>query len=133
MSAPDQLEPMPPRRELVQRWEALMGRSPPPGFSSTRLYRGIRYAEQVAADPTLQRLDRQVSRRLRQLARQPQPRRRNILPGTRLLREWRGATHEVEVTDQGYLYRGTTYRSLTAIAGIITGTQWSGPKVFGLK
>lgn len=82
MSAPDQLEPIPPRVELVQRWEALMGRSSPPRFSSTRLYRGIRYAEQVAADPTLQRLDRQVSRRLRQLARQPQPRRRNILPGS---------------------------------------------------
>jgi len=133
MSGPDLPDPMPARAELISRWEALMGNPPPSGFSTIRLFRGIRYAEQVAADPALQRLDRQVNQRLKQLARHPLPRTNKILPGTRLLREWGGATHEVQVTDQGFLYRGTIYRSLTAIAGLITGTQWSGPKFFGLK
>lgn len=133
MSGSNESEKLPDRADLIVRWEHIMGTPPPSRFSSVRLYRGIRYAEQVAADPELQRLDRQVNQRLKQLARQPNTKKQKILPGTRLLREWHGTTYEVLVTDQGYMYRGTTYRSLTAIATLITGTQWSGPQFFGVK
>ncbi len=54
-------------------------------------------------------------------------------PGTRLIREWNGILHEVEVLDDGYLWRGQRHRSLSAIARAITGTKWSGPRFFGLK
>ena len=57
---------------------------------------------------------------------------RNITPGARLLREWNGRTYEVEVTRDGFLWRGKNYRSLTAIACEITGTKWSGPRFFGV-
>jgi hypothetical protein len=53
--------------------------------------------------------------------------------GTRLVREWRGEAHQVELTDRGYLYRDSYYASLSHIARRITGTQWSGPRFFGLK
>lgn len=53
--------------------------------------------------------------------------------GTCLIREWRGATHEVLVTSQGFEYAGKTYKSLSAIARAITGTPWSGPAFFGVK
>lgn len=56
-----------------------------------------------------------------------------IHPGTRLLRQWRGDTHEVVVADSGYEYRGATYHSLSEIARKITGTRWSGPAFFGLN
>ncbi len=56
-----------------------------------------------------------------------------LRPGARLLREWRGATHEVRVGPHGFEYAGTTYKSLSAIARAITGTPWSGPAFFGLK
>jgi hypothetical protein len=52
--------------------------------------------------------------------------------GTRLVREWHGALHEVEVLEDGYLWRGARHRSLSAIARAITGTKWSGPRFFGL-
>ena len=55
-----------------------------------------------------------------------------IKPGSRLVREWHGRTHTVEVTDSGFDYEGKPYRSLTKIAFEITGTQWSGPRFFGL-
>lgn len=58
--------------------------------------------------------------------------RRTLSPGVRLLREWNGQPHVVDVTDGGYLYDGTTYRSLSAIARHITGAHWSGPRFFGL-
>lgn len=57
----------------------------------------------------------------------------HLRPGARLLREWRGATHEVRVDTHGFEYAGTTYKSLSAIARTITGTPWSGPAFFGLK
>ena len=52
--------------------------------------------------------------------------------GSRLLREWNGITHSVEVTDRGFAWNGKTYRSLSVIARTITGAHWSGPRFFGL-
>ena len=57
----------------------------------------------------------------------------NLGTGTRLVREWHGATHYVEVEDTYYHYRGKNYQSLSSIARLITGTRWSGPRFFGLK
>ncbi|MBT3625804.1 MAG: DUF2924 domain-containing protein [Gammaproteobacteria bacterium] len=57
----------------------------------------------------------------------------NLKPGTRLLREWHGQTHQVEVQTNGFAYNGETYNSLSEIARVITGARWSGPRFFGLK
>ncbi len=132
MSGQDAASRAADRAQLLTHWGILPGGDKNAcGLSTARLARAVRYAEQVAADSALVRIDRDVNRRLKQLARQKAPTARRILPGTRLLREWSGDTHEVLVTDQGYVYRGTTYRSLSAIAQVITGTRWSGPKFFG--
>lgn len=53
-------------------------------------------------------------------------------PGSHLIREWNGRTYQVEVTGEGYVMDGKTYRSLSAIARRITGAHWSGPRFFGL-
>jgi hypothetical protein len=53
--------------------------------------------------------------------------------GTRLVREWQGRSHQVELTEKGYLYDDRTYASLSQVARTITGAQWSGPRFFGLK
>lgn len=58
---------------------------------------------------------------------------RFIKPGTRLIRDWQGDTHEVTVLEDSYEYHGQRYRSLSKIAFVITGTKWSGPAFFGLK
>jgi hypothetical protein len=52
--------------------------------------------------------------------------------GSRLMREWNGRMHVVDVTADGMIFDGKRYRSLTAIARRITGTNWSGPRFFGL-
>jgi hypothetical protein len=56
----------------------------------------------------------------------------SLKPGARLIREWRGRTHSVTVTDDGFEYAGASYQSLTKIAKKITGAHWSGPRFFGL-
>jgi hypothetical protein len=55
-----------------------------------------------------------------------------LKPGGRLIRDWNGVSHIVEVTDEGFVWQGQTHRSLSAIARAITGTRWSGPRFFGL-
>lgn len=64
--------------------------------------------------------------------REPSAERRKLVPGTRLLRDWNGKTHVVDLVENGYLYEGERYRSLSAIARRITGAHWSGPRFFGL-
>lgn len=58
--------------------------------------------------------------------------RKSLEPGTRLVREWNGSTHVVEVTERGFVWNGQAYRSLSAVARAITGARWSGPRFFGL-
>ena len=54
--------------------------------------------------------------------------------GTKFIREWQGTVHEVlTLEDGGFAYRGKTYKSLTLIAKLITGTHQSGPRFFGLR
>lgn len=56
-----------------------------------------------------------------------------LMPGTVLMRDWGETTHRVVVTPEGlYELDGKKFRSLSAAARHITGTQWSGPKFFGL-
>ena len=41
--------------------------------------------------------------------------------------------HQVAVVDDGFLWNGKTYRSLSSIARAITGTNWNGPRFFGMR
>ncbi|WP_082688813.1 DUF2924 domain-containing protein [Ruegeria marisrubri] len=56
-----------------------------------------------------------------------------LKPGGRLIREWNGVTHVVDVIDGGFVWNGQRYASLSPIARAITGARWSGPRFFGLK
>ena len=58
---------------------------------------------------------------------------RRLRPGTVLAREYQGERHTVTVIGNGYVWRDTTYASLSTIARAITGTAWSGPRFFGVR
>ena len=58
---------------------------------------------------------------------------RKLRAGTQLVREWQGRVHEVAVVKDGFVWEGMTHRSLSEIAGRITGTRWNGWVFFGLK
>lgn len=56
-----------------------------------------------------------------------------LKPGSALIKEWRGARHEVWVLEEGFSYRGERFGSLSEVAQRITGTKWNGHVFFGLK
>ena len=54
--------------------------------------------------------------------------------GTKLYRIWKGKQYEVTVGKNGkYIYNGEAFKSLSAVAGKITGTKWNGKVFFGVK
>ena len=57
-----------------------------------------------------------------------------LMPGTTLIREWDESEYRVTVTPDGlYELNGQVFKSLSAAARHITGTQWNGPKFIGLR
>ena len=54
------------------------------------------------------------------------------LPGTTLTREYKGRVLRVTVLDGGFEFEGRVYRSLSAVAKEVTGSQWNGFLFFGL-
>jgi hypothetical protein len=57
---------------------------------------------------------------------------RRPLPGTMLVREYKGQSIIVKVHVDGFEYDGRPYRSLSAIAKAVTGTKWNGHLFFHL-
>ena len=54
-------------------------------------------------------------------------------PGTVLLKTYKGQRLVVEVLHDGFSYEGQVFRSLSAVARAVTGTQWNGWAFFGLN
>jgi hypothetical protein len=53
--------------------------------------------------------------------------------GTILSRDWNGTMQRAIALDDGFMWEGAKYDSLSAIAFAITGTRWNGPRFFGLR
>ena len=125
-----------PRSELVERWQTLCGADPPKGISRLLLVRAIAYEMQARRYGGLRPA---TSRRLLKLVHGSADAEsvKNITapklkPGARLVCEWNGSVHVVEVVEGGIVSRGKRHSSLSAIARAITGARWSGPRLFGL-
>jgi hypothetical protein len=58
--------------------------------------------------------------------------RRLPIPGTILTKVYKGTPFQVKALEKSFEFQGKTYRSLTAIAKIITGMHWNGYLFFGL-
>ena len=112
-----------PLDALRRRWRVMFGRTPPAALSKDLLGRmmACRLQEQAFGS-----LDRESLRFLDGLARHGGAPRRQLKPGTVLVRDYHGQRHTVTVAPDGFNWQGTTYPSLSAIARAITGTAWSG-------
>ena len=125
-------------QQLLDLWEKLYQRPAPNGIRRERMIPFLAYRMQENAYGGLRPSTRSELRRIaRSLGRSTASTELILRPriklGTRILRQWRGETHEVVVTRSGYEYRRASYRSLSEIARKITGTRWSGPAFFGLN
>ncbi len=123
--------------ELRVQWEQTNKHPAPKRASRDLLLRALAYHIQDRAEGGLSKA---ALKRLAHLAdpkgndgRPPRLAPPRLRPGTRLIREWGGAVHQVTIGEDGFDYRGARYASLSRIAREITGTRWSGPLFFGLR
>jgi hypothetical protein len=123
---------MMPRSDLIDQYEHLISAPPPKGISTPLLCRLVAYEVQAARYGGLPlRTRNKLQAIASDLAVAPAG--PSLRSGSRLVRDWNGVTHVVDVVKGGYRYQGRIYRSLSAIAREITGARWSGPRFFGLK
>jgi len=118
--------------ELRTLWHSTFRTPPPPPFTKDLMARFICWHIQ---EQGLGGLDYKTTRLLEGLARGDKPRNhtRRLKVGSVVVREYRGERHTVTVVSDGYVWRDTTYASLSTIARAITGTAWSGPRFFGVR
>src|SRR5688500_12863296 len=55
------------------------------------------------------------------------------LPGTVLVREYKGRAIRATVHQNGFEFEGEKYKSLSAVARAVTGQHWNGYHFFGLR
>jgi hypothetical protein len=109
--------------ELRHRWKTLFGHPAPKSLRRNFLARAVAYQMQVEAYGGLSVA---TKRRLREIASAVRNGDANavlgssrIKPGTQMM--------------EGFEWNGRTYKSLSAVANAITGTNWNGFAFFGIK
>jgi len=127
---------------LRARWQSMLRHQPPSHLPRHLLFAVLAYRLQADElgdlDPATARLLRRIataggtlgaSRLTEEFGR----RRAEFKPGTILMREWNAQAYRVMVVDDGFAWNGKTYDSLSKVAFAITGTNWNGPRFFGLR
>lgn len=125
-------------KELKAEWLKLMG-SEAPNNSSQFMIQRLSYRIQELA---FGGMSKSLVRTLDALANEYEGKKvrksviadpRNPIIGTRLVRGWNGTEHTVTVMKDGFDWQGQRFKSLSAIAKTITGTNWNGYRFFGLR
>ena len=121
---------------LKKKWRELFD-ADPPKYDKNFLVKGLAHRLQELAYGGL---PQQTSGELKTIAQYEArtghtPTKRDSMPvvGTQLFREWKGERHCVTVQASGFEYQGRPFRSLSAVAKAITGTQWNGWLFFGVR
>lgn len=105
------------RNQLISIWQARWSDPPPLILLAPKLRRLIAYRLQLAHEHA-----RRGSR-----AQSPADSTESMTEAPMIFRRtWKGVEHEVVRVSAGFLHRGKTYRSLSAVARAITGTRWNG-------
>ena len=129
--------PTTPIAQLRGRYRDLFRTDPPKAFGPDLLRRSIAQRIQEKAYGGLSRESQRLLDQLVKAAiakpngRLELPRR--IKPGSELVRTWKGKSYRVVVMADGFAHGGKIFGSLSEIASEITGTNWNGPRFFGLR
>ncbi len=120
---------------LNKKWKELFDTTPPDGDKRAMVRKLAHRLQELSYGGLSERGSERMKIKIRQESMMCQtPSKQDGMPvvGTQLLREWKGVEHSVTVTPNGFEYQGRPFRSLSAVAKAITGTQWNGWLFFGI-
>jgi Protein of unknown function (DUF2924) len=126
---------------LRRQWRAHLGGEAPVHLPRWLLMKVLAYRLQSDAfgglDTSIQRMlrsnnDRDAATPFDRRA--PQTREGvGLKAGALLVREWKGRLERVMILEEGFVWNGQTFGSLSQIAKAMTGTTWNGHRFFGLR
>lgn len=116
--------------DLRQHWRSYCKGDVPAHGSRDLLVRAIIYKQEASnAGAAARKAGRRLEAAAIEKSTSPRP---YLAPGIVLVREWNNVAHAVTVTDNGFLWEGQHFASLSAAAYAITGVKWNGPRFFKL-
>jgi len=136
-------------KELKEKYEALFNGERPASTYKVYLWRQIAYRMQEMAygglseeaqgkiKELVQEYDPINNKTLRP-EKSPQEKKRSTrdrrlpIPGTFLVKEYKGKAIQVKVLEKGFEYEGAIYKTLSKVAKVVTGSHWNGYVFFGL-
>jgi len=132
------------RQELTKKWKQLFKKNSPQHARKEFLIKHISWEMQakekggysVQTQKKLDKLSEKLSKNENvneDIKILKEPSSFEIKQGTKLIREYKGEKHEVTALEKGFEYNNKIYKSLSAIANMVTGTKWNGKVFFGIK
>ncbi len=126
---------------LRRHWRAYLGGKPPTHLLRWLLMRVLAYRLQSDAFGGLEKsIQRMLCSEKDDDAAAPFDRRApqtregvGLKAGALLVREWKGRLERVMILEEGFVWNGQTFGSLSQIAKAMTGTNWNGHRFFGLR
>ncbi|MEO5333254.1 MAG: DUF2924 domain-containing protein [Magnetococcus sp. YQC-5] len=126
-----------PIADLKKKWTDLHPATEQPPFNRAFLVKRLAHRIQ---ELTMGGMEERIEKRMERLANEEEttPAKKvmqgdRLLPGTRLIREWKGVDYCCIVLEDGFECQGRKFGSLSSVANFITGTRWNGFTFFGLK
>lgn len=116
--------------ELREMWREKRKREPLAALTKDLMARALAHWLQ---EERLGGLDTALRRLLVMVAKKGSAPSRRLKIGSVIVREYQGKAQEVLVVPGGFCWEGRIYPSLSTIALKITGTNWNGPRFFGLR
>ncbi|MBA4192680.1 MAG: hypothetical protein C0467_32335 [Planctomycetaceae bacterium] len=116
--------------ELREMWREKRKREPPAALTKDLMARTLAHWLQ---EERLGGLEPSLRRLLAAVAKKGSAPSRRLKIGSVIVREYQGKAQEVLVVPGGFCWEGRIYPSLSTIALKITGTNWNGPRFFGLR
>lgn len=123
------------KNELGQKYLQVFGISPPKGYTKSYLIKELAWQEEYDKLPaSLQsRINKLVAEYKKTKAvNLKKIKKFEVTVGTKFIREYKGEKYEVVAIENGFKYKDQTYKTLSAVANVITGTHWNGKKFFGV-
>ena len=123
------------KQELEQKYLQVFGYSAPKGYTKSYLikelvwqekYDKLPYDLQNRINKFVDDYEKTKSINIRKV------KKFGVTTGTKFIREYKGKKYEVIAKENGFEYQNQIYKTLSAVANVITGTHWNGKKFFGV-
>lgn len=122
-------------KELKNKWQEIFKMPAPKGYTKSYLVKELTWYYQYNQLPS--KLQNQINNLVNNYEKTKninikKLKKFEVTIGTKFIREFKGEKYEVMAVEGGFNFKGKIYKTLSAVANVITGTHWNGKKFFGV-